>query len=220
VALVGRGAWLQSMMDAADGLAPSVAKNEQHTELRLALATSKPAVLVTAILPKSLRDRLKREMGAELDSEDRAKLEMGGVLGVQAAGLALSLGDKDGETHANAELRCESATACAEVKELVLRKRLQASQDLGIRLVGLGGVLDSLGVEVRGSTLSATAHAPTDELGKSLERVFRFRDRRAKPANSAVAVDAGRPPDEAIAPRADGGLEAGALLRAADAGTR
>jgi hypothetical protein len=188
--IVGRGAWLQSMIDAAEGKTPSVMMGSPHLALRDVLTerrAGKPsrAVVATAVLPKSLRERLKREMGAELGGEPGSNVAMGGVLSVETVGLAITAGAAGQESEAAAELRCETAEACDEVKKLILKKRLSFSQDFGVRLVGLGPLIDSLAVETKGAALTASAHAPTEDVAKALDRVLKLRSERPRPAPSS-----------------------------------
>jgi hypothetical protein len=181
--LVGSGAWLDAMIDATERKADRM--QAQHTELRAALVGktgTAPAVMVTALLPASVRDKLKTDLGPELGGEgDKA---YAGVLAVGSAGLALSLGGQaaDGGTSTTevaAELRCESASACDEVKKLIERKRIGFSRDMTIRLVGLGPLLESLVVDGQGPSLTASAHASSDELARALQRIVDFKSRSA-----------------------------------------
>ncbi len=207
--LVGRGAWLQSMIDAAEGKIPSVRAGSPHLALREALTAyreGKPArsIVATAVLPKSLRERLKREMGAELGAaaEPGSNVAMGGVLSVETAGLAITAGAMGQESEAAAELRCESAEACDEVKKLILKKRLAFSQDFGVRLVGLGPLIDSLVVETKGTALTASARAPTEDVAKALDRVLKLRSERPRPpAPSNAPAPTPAPPPSVSAER-------------------
>jgi len=192
--IVGRGAWLDAMLDAAEGKAPNVLAGSPHMKLRDALAKrdAKPrAVIATAVLPKSLRERLKHEMGAEVDADGGANVAMGGVLSVEIAGVAITAGAAGQESEAAAELRCETADACEEVKKLILRKRLTFSKDVGVRLVGLGPLIDSLDVVTSGTTLTASAHAPTEDIAKAIDRVLRLRNERPRPPPPPSASAAG-----------------------------
>jgi len=201
--LVGSGAWLDAMIDATERKGERM--QAQHTELRGALlgkSGTAPAILVTALLPASVRDKLKADLGPELGGEgDKA---YAGVLAVSAAGLAVSLGGAAADggtatsstTEVTAELRCESASACDEVKQLIERKRLAFSRDMTVRLVGLGPLLDSLGVDGRGSSLSVNARAPSDELARGFQRILDFKSRNVPPQVPAFPLpgggDAGR----------------------------
>jgi hypothetical protein len=173
--LVGRGEWLDRMIDLAARSPATSASGEPvttHSELRASLSHgATPAVLLTAILPKDLRERLKGELGAELGTEaDRAYAS---VLSVQAAGAALTTGPAGSTTGVEAELRCETRSACDDVKGVIERKRAAFSRSAGERLVGVGQLLDSLRVETHGTSLSLVARASTDELAQALGRVLR-----------------------------------------------
>jgi hypothetical protein len=198
--LVGRGAWLDAMIDAADGKAPR--ERPEHAALRQALASKvgdssrlPPAVMVTALLPASLRERLRGELGAELGSEgERAYV---GVLAVASAGFALGTGGPTSTTDLAAELHCDTPDACGDVKTLIERKRLGLSKDLGLRLVGVGSLIDSLTVAVQGASLSAGARAPTDDVARAIKRALDFRGPgRPSPRSSAAgsALPAPAPP--------------------------
>ena len=114
-------------------------------------------------------------MRAELGGE--GEKSFAGVLGVSAVGLAVGTGGPGSTTDLTVEMHCESASACDEVDKLVERKRLAFSRDMGVRLVGLGPLLDSLAVASHGVTLSASASAPTDDLARAVQRVLDFRSR-------------------------------------------
>jgi hypothetical protein len=202
--VVGRVAFVRAMIDAAERRAPSARENRDHMELRDALAPSgtRPLVLATAVLPKELRERLKREMGAELGIAG-SNAAMGGVLGVRAAGVSLRETDS-GMLEAKAELRCDSAAACEEVRKLALAKRLALSQNLGLRLVGLGPAIDAFDAKADGDHLTASTRARSADLGATLEYVQKLRGRGATPAPLASPPPAPHPaplPDEVLPAR-------------------
>ena len=72
--LVGRGAWLARMIDAADGRIPSTlsAARAGHGALRAGISATRDtdavAVRATALLPQGLRERLEREMAREAEA--------------------------------------------------------------------------------------------------------------------------------------------------------
>jgi len=194
--LVGRGAWLDAMIDATERRAQPL--RAEHAELRAALGGSgksgaPPAIVATALLPASVRDKLKAELGPEVGGDgDRA---YAGVLAVSAAGLAISLGGQatnggTSTTEITAELRCETASACDEVKKLIERKRLAFSRDLTVRLIGLGPLLDSFALDARGAALTATARASSDELARGLQRIIDFKSRAAPSPREAPSPSA------------------------------
>ncbi|HEX3769509.1 MAG TPA: hypothetical protein VHV30_01535, partial [Polyangiaceae bacterium] len=62
--LVGRGAWLDAMIDAVDGKGTPTEASGAHEALRRDLldkAATEPGLVITALLPKALRDRLAGE---------------------------------------------------------------------------------------------------------------------------------------------------------------
>jgi hypothetical protein len=131
---------------------------------------------------------------------------MAGVLGVEAAGLALSA---DGETtEAVAELRCENDPSCLEVRKLLEKKKLELAQQIGVRLIGLGPVVDSLKVTSEGRSLTASARGRTEDLGRSIERLLQLRRADSPPqkATAPAPPASSTPPDEVLKPKtADAG---------------
>lgn len=215
--LLGRGAWLDAMRQAVEGKHARVATNARHEELRAALGAdgdgNGAALAVTALLPASVRDRIRNEMGDEKSGKGvkQPSAAMDGVLGVSAAGVSLAF---DGATtDLRAELRCDTETACREVEELVETKRAAAQKDLGLRLVGIGAVLDALVVERHGAALSARARVPTDDARRVVEALLSARDDERAASGPAMpspragaAPDAGfdasaTHPDEVVRPR-------------------
>jgi hypothetical protein len=194
--LVGRAPWVRSMVDAALGRAPSLRASKEHMALRDALtqaSQARPLFLATVLLPRDLRERLKKEMVAEAN-DPRANVAMGAVLGVNAAGVSVRLGP-GGLLDARAELRCETDAACADVAKLILTKRLAWSQDLALRIVGVGPLIDALEVDAHGTSVAATTRVQVSDVTAALERLSKFRDKGIKrPAPSPST----RPPDEVL----------------------
>jgi hypothetical protein len=200
--LVGRGSWLDTMIDAAEGKVDRA--RPEHAALRAALRTRRPreregagaqaqgetatAIWATAVLPKALRERLKAELpvegtagvasGADAhapDPEHARDNEPGqktyaSVLAVEQAALSVTTGGPGSSTVIAVELECETHADCESVRTFVERKRFALSRDLGVRVIGLGPLVDSLVVEVQGPSLSAAAHAPTGDLARTVER--------------------------------------------------
>jgi hypothetical protein len=205
--LVGKRTWVGAMIDAADGRTPSLRANREHMALRESLAShGRPLLLITALLPSALRDRLKREMDGELGEPSRAtddpsapNARMRGVLGVTAVGLAVRL-TGDGALEARVEARCETDGACAEVRGFVLSMRLRWSQDLALRVVGLGPAIDALDAVATDASLTITTRTRAEDLAAALERFHKLRGRSAKDRPPSPS----RPPptaDEIVRPR-------------------
>jgi hypothetical protein len=186
--LVGRGPWLDAMIDAADGRAPGAAP--EHAALRAMLLAgagaraagprAQPALQVTALLPKSLRDRLRAEVAGDAGPvPGRAFL---GVLGVDEVAVAVlpeagagGVTTRTTLTTVAVDLRCESGAACDEVQNLVERARLAWSGDFAVRQSGLGPLIDSLTIEARvpdGRALAIRARAPTADLAVAMGRLL------------------------------------------------
>jgi hypothetical protein len=193
--LVGRGAWLDAMIDAVEGKGERM--RPEHVALRDGFApkagTPASAILATALLPSAMRERLKSEVSSELGLGEEGKGSAGNatylaVLGVSAAGLSVSTGGEGSTTEIAARLECESASQCDEVKTFIERKRLALSREMGVRLIGLGPLLDSLALDARGKVLAVTARASSDELARGVQRALDFssrgRDATVRPAQA------------------------------------
>ncbi len=162
--LVGRGAWLDAMIDAAGSHAVRAASPHQALRASLAPGGAPRALLVTALLPKALRERLR---ASEVDADAGAAFS--GVLGVEEAGAAVTA--SDGATSIEVDLRCESAAACGEVKELIAKGRRSLSGNLGMRLMGFGPLIDGLSVDSTVATaLTLKTRAPTGDLAAAIEK--------------------------------------------------
>jgi hypothetical protein len=193
ILVAGRGAWFDAMLSAADGKSPSLKDAREHVALRASLTKHDgwhtPTVLITALLPKPLRERLKNEMGAEIGSQDTSSAIMAGVLGVSAVGLALNAGGPGKPVEAAIELVCDDGPACAAVDKLIQKKRLELSKELGIRMIGFGPLIDSVESKQDGARIRVTGGTSSDGLASTIERVLKLRARRdpAPPPNNEKA---------------------------------
>lgn len=192
--VVGRGAWFDTMLAAANGKKPSAREAHAHAAMRSSLTSRdgwrSPTVLISALLPRSLRDRLKSEMAAEGSAEekmDSSQSIMSGVLGVSEVGLALRAGASGQSIDGAVELLCDTEDGCASVEKLLLRKRLEWSKELTLRIVGFGPLLDSIEVKREGTRLRVTASAAADSLAATIDRVLRLRGRSERHESSDEA---------------------------------
>ncbi|MGO8997175.1 MAG: hypothetical protein ACLQVI_27990 [Polyangiaceae bacterium] len=208
--LVGKGAWLTRMIDAADGRVPSTlsSSSDTHASLRADLAArdvDAEAIRATAILPQSVRARVEHEMVLEAHEGDRAVKAMEGVLGVAAAAFGVHAGRNQSgqdETRFLAELRCDTEAACDAVSTLILHTRLGWSGNLAYRLLGLGPLIDNLAVERQGTALFVRTHAPAGDLAKVVSRAL-----DAPPKKAARVVPTS--PDEVFPAHSDAGRDPG-----------
>jgi hypothetical protein len=212
--VTGRGAWFDAMLEVADHKKPGAREAAAHAAMRHSLTSREgwhsPTIVVSALLPRALRDRIKSEMGAELGAAEPAGPEtrpeakprdssqhvMAGVLGVSTVGVALKAGASGQNVDAAVELMCDSEEACASVEKLILKKRFDWSKELMLRMVGFGPLLDSIDVKREGVRIRVTAGAPADALAATLDRVLRLKARRQDDAGR----DEGRQPDPRTLP--------------------
>jgi hypothetical protein len=165
-AVVGRGPWLEEILATLEGKKPRLDPTSPHRKLREGL---EGAVVATAILPEPLRSKLRKQMGAELGAPG-ANGPMAGVLGVSQAALAVNVGPS--VTSLALSLRCDSPAACGEVEKLLYRQRFVLSQNIALRLLGLGPLIDSFSATTKDTSLSARTHVPTDKLVDALGEVL------------------------------------------------
>jgi len=177
--IVGKGAWFDAMLSTAEHRTPNVEDAREHAALRRAMADESgsrtPIIVVTALLPRKMRDRLKSEMASEESGSDSSAAIMSGVLGVSAVGLALRAGEAGQNIEARAELVCDGAGACAAVKKLLEQKKLDWSRDLGLRAAGFGSLVDSLEIEGNEAHLRATTSVNASTLSGAIDRTIRWR---------------------------------------------
>jgi hypothetical protein len=194
--LIGKGPWLAKMMETAEGKRPSLKKNERHMALRSGVGEGRSVVL-TVLLPAALRNRLRGEMAEEIDGgEPAANANMAGVLGVNSAALALAAGAPGGTTELVADLRCDTADACAQVRGLVERKRAGWSKDISFRFIGLAPLFDALTLSAEGAKVTARTRMPADDARLLVERLLDLRRGRAP-----ASPPAGPPASPPLAPR-------------------
>jgi hypothetical protein len=172
--LFGEGPWFDRILATASGKSPSMAGTGEHGSLRKAVEPpgKHGTVVLTAVFPAELRHRLRDEQKPESEAEEKA---MGAVLNIRSAGLAVTVGSsKTALTTATAELRCEAEGPCKEVERLILRRRLSWSQDIKLRLFGLGPLIDSLSAQTRGTTVTVTAQIGTEPLVEMFDQAVRL----------------------------------------------
>jgi hypothetical protein len=196
--LVARGTWLGTMIETTEGKLPSARRESSHLALRRALGQASDdapafAFMATVVLPREMRERIKKEMGAEIDSatDGSASTLAAGILGVDSAGLAVLAGEAGGDTSVVAEVMCDGEAACATVAKFVERKRSDWANDFSIRLLGVGALIDHAVVDNRGTSVRISSHAPSAEAAKWLERVLELGSARhpaSGPLDSAGPV--------------------------------
>jgi hypothetical protein len=178
--LVGRGSWVNAMIDAVEGRGPRA--QPAHESLRRSmLGDAAPrALVITALLPKALRDRIRAESAgaapagaaapAPATPAGAAREAFVGVLGVEEAGAVVTT--TSSATELEVELRCETDEACVDVKGLLGRVRLALSGNLAVRLFGLGALVDGLTIDDSNPReLVIKTRDSTQELARALRGV-------------------------------------------------
>lgn len=205
--VVSSGAWFDAIVETANGKHAAVKDSQEHSDLRFALTSREgwraPTLVATAILPRSLRERIRKEMAPEADGDAKDAV-MGAVLGVSAVGVALRAGPAGGHFDARVVMTCDSPRACELVENLVLKKRLDWSKNFMYRLAGFGPLIDSLETKVTGSRLEVSATANVDSLANAIDRAIRHSESAlggapgGAPGSAAGAARPGRTPDETL----------------------
>ncbi|CAN5285459.1 hypothetical protein BH09MYX1_BH09MYX1_58660 [soil metagenome] len=197
--LIGRGAWMTKMRGALDGTEPRVSAQKAHTALReVAGASSAPALrptlIATAVLPKTLRERLRRQMVTEAEGAKGAAT-MDAILAVGEVAIAVRTTTTDAPVQVFAELRCEKAGACDTVRGFVDRKRNAFAADPLVKLMGFGSMLDAIKLEVNGEILDANVEWSAADVKRAFGAIQRAAFPSAPPPPKTFA-------DEVVKPQA------------------
>jgi hypothetical protein len=209
--LVGRGAWLGKMRGALDGTEPRVASQKAHSALREVVGANageaaRPALVATAVLPKALRERLRRQMVTEGDAPgSKSAQTMDAILAVGEVAISVKTTSATAPVTVFAELRCEKPGACETVRAFLERKRTKLGQDPLVRLMGFGPILDAVTLEANGEVLDARAEWAAADVRRVLSALGRalfppppdappLPSRSAPPAVSATPDEVLRPP--------------------------
>lgn len=208
--LIGLGSWPEALANVADGTAPGLGTASPHATLRASLAARlafPPAVLVTVVPPKSLREDLRAFLGGE------GAAKAASLLQIDAIGVAMTPGEKGKDAELAFEAHCETEAACLDAREFLMARRFDLSQKLGARLAGFGRLLDAFTAEAKGTRVIASTHDSADAVARSLEgTVTRYlRPEEPPPSPSARPSAPPRAPDEILTPRPDNARDAGGI---------
>lgn len=196
--LLGGGAYLRAMIDAADGRTPTIRASVAHTQL--AQEVGDASVRITVVLTPDQRQALSEE------------LANGGEAGSPAAAIvAGALGVKLGPTVAlHGVLACDGEAACSRLAVTLKAARDDRASDYATRLVGFGGVLEQLQIEPKGQTLHARVSVPSDQAVPLAERLVTLRSfRHPMPDKPPAPIQLAPSGSPSAAPRArEGGAPA------------
>ncbi|MEJ7728729.1 MAG: hypothetical protein WKG00_05895 [Polyangiaceae bacterium] len=196
--LLGAGAYLRAMIDAADGRTPNIRSSVAH--MQLAGVVGEGAIRASIVLTPEQR----RTIATELRT---AGGDRGAVGGLEAAAFSMRLG---ADLAFRSALACDDPRAATALAEALGRARAERAADPATRVLGLGGVLDRLEIVPRDELVLADVNVPVDEAAVLVDRVLTLRGFRhptpALPQDGEMApLPSGEPsPDEVVRP--DGGV--------------
>ena len=195
---IGRGAWLRQVRHAFDGrVHRASAQKDGHTQLRDTVAARDSAVTASALLPPELRRNFRDEVAL---GQKAAGPTFNAVLAVRAIAVALHAGDDAGGDGLEASVSCDTEEACATLRDFAEKKRSALAGDFGMRLIGLGALLEHARVELRPRELRISANASA----RAMARIVNLglgAGAAANPATSRVprpALAAPIVPDETL----------------------
>ncbi len=165
--LIARGDYLATMQATLDGTAKRAEVAAEHAALRkVALDhVGKDSLLVaTAILPKSVRDKIKAE------APDEKNVTMAAILSVKTVSLAITAYGPALDIFA--ELGCETEAACSTVRDFLERKRTEIASRPAARFVGIGALLDATRLETHGAVLDLSLRAPASEIARAVRALL------------------------------------------------
>jgi len=186
--LLGAGAYLRSMIDAADGRAPTIRTSVAHTFLGRAVGEG--ALRVTVVLTPEQRRALSDE------------LESGGAAGSPAASiLAGALGVKLGQTVGlHAVVSCESAAACAALAGKLAETRDARAREVALRVTGFAAVLQDIKIVPEGELVHARVELPVEQAATLLSRLLALRGMRHPMPPPETSAPPPPRPDEVVKP--------------------
>jgi hypothetical protein len=205
--LLGGGAYLRAMIDAADSRTPSIRSSVAHT--RLAGEIGGASVRVTVVLTPDQRKALAEELTNSGETGSPATSIAAGALGAKL-GPSVEL---------HAVIACDSEAAAKSLAVTLKTARDDRASDFATRLVGWSAVLEQLQIEPKGLLIHARVSVPADQAVPLAERLVTLRSFRhpmpeepptpiqpapsgspsAAPPSPATSGAAPRP-DEVIAP--------------------
>jgi hypothetical protein len=202
--LLGAGAYLRAMIDAADGRAPTLRTSVAHA--RLGSEVQDATVRATVALTPAQREELAKSLAEE-----------GGPPGA-ASVVGAAIGATVGQNVAiHAVIACDDQTRCAEVAALLRKARDQRAADLATRIAGFSRVLEGVQITAEGETVQIKAEVPADEAAILFERLLVLRGtRHPMPRSTAEPEKSGAPPAPPAPEAADAGAPDAMALPAPD----
>ena len=194
--LLGAGAYLRAMIDAADGRAPSIRSSRAHGFLGHEVGDA--SVRVTVVLSPEQRRTLADELALGGATGSPASAVVAGALGVK---LGPSVG-------LHVVLSCDDAAACERLAGKLKQDRDARAADFGTRVVGFGAILAQIVIQSEGELVHARVELPADQAASLAERLIALRGmRHPMPSSDASAAPRSKPPapDELLTGTPDAG---------------
>ncbi|APR82333.1 Sulfate adenylyltransferase [Minicystis rosea] len=190
--LLGAGTYLRTMIDTADGRAPSIRSSRAHTALAGEIGSA--ALRVTVVLSAEQRRALAEEVESAGAPGSPARAVTGGALG-------LTLGPS---VAVHGIVSCDDASACARLAETLQKAREARAGDPLARILGLATVLEKLSIKPEGELIQARVDVPADQATMLAERLLALRSlRRSAPEEPTATREPKKPhADEVIGPDA------------------
>jgi hypothetical protein len=165
--LLARGDYLATMQSALDGQTGRAESDTDHEKLRKAATHPGTIAIATAVLPKSIRDRIQNEMEGETSPDKKST--MTAVLAVRT--VTVSLATRGDDIDLFAELECENEGACSTLRDFVDKKRKSIAQEPAARFTGIAAILDGARAETKGTSLDVTLSAAEPEMARAARAV-------------------------------------------------
>jgi hypothetical protein len=161
--LLGGGAYLRAMIDAADGRTPSIRSSVAHS--RLAAEVGGGAARITVVLTPEQRVQLADELALSGAGDSPAASILAGALGVDLGPTVAIHG----------VVACAGAAACVDLGARLKAARDARVEDYGTRLMGFSAVLERVRLEPEGELLHVRLEVSAEEAGPLIERLIVLR---------------------------------------------
>jgi hypothetical protein len=174
--LLGGGAYLRAMMDAAEGRMPTIRSSDAHRDLSSAVG---PATLRATVV---LTPELVATLGKELSAAGAEGAPMSRVV---AGALGVRIGDA---VAMHAVLACRTPEDGPGLAAALRAARDEQAADVAVRLLGVGQVLSRVTVEDEGALVHGRVELPADQAITIVDRVLTLGSmRHPMPADPATA---------------------------------
>ena len=204
--LLGAGAYLRSMIDAADGRSPSIHSSLVHAVLGREIGGASVRVVVV------LTPEQRRTLAEELESDGEPGSP---AASIRAGGLGVELGQT---VSLHALVTCENSASCARLARTLGERRDAHARDPALRRAGLDTVLERLEIVPRGELVDARVGLPVEQAARFVQDLLAPRGAPRQPPAPPAGHDEADPqtpgpgaepprPDESVTP--DAGAQRG-----------